>query len=339
MLKAALLYPDLRFYIEDVKEPEPEAEEVVVKVDYTGICGTDLHIVKGFFSDWVKKPAILGHEFSGTVYKVGKNVKSLQVGDKVVGEPIIPCFKCKACAEGRLNLCYGIRAIGFDLPGSFAEYVKLPSFKVYKVANNIPLTHAALTEPLAVALHAVNRGEVKTGSSVVVLGDGPIGLSIALLVRKIASKVILVGKHTGRLKVAEEVNVDATLNSSEVSITEGVRNLLGAQGADIVFEATGDPAMLQQAIEISAAGASIVVAGIFNAPSNLQPTPLLFKELKIVGSSVYLGEFPKVLDLMANGLLRPNLLISVIRPLAEIEDAFRLASKEKDKVVKVLLQP
>jgi threonine dehydrogenase-like Zn-dependent dehydrogenase len=156
-MKAALIYPDLRFRVEDVDRPKVGEGEVIVKVEYAGICGTDLQLARGMFSEWVKKPAILGHEFSGTVDEVGDKVSSLNIGDSVVGEPIIPCLKCKACLDGKPNLCYRIKAIGFDLPGAFAEYVKIPSFKVFKIPGNVSLLSAALTEPLAVALHAVNR--------------------------------------------------------------------------------------------------------------------------------------------------------------------------------------
>jgi 2-desacetyl-2-hydroxyethyl bacteriochlorophyllide A dehydrogenase len=338
-MKAALIYPDLRFRVEDVDRPKVGEGEVIVKVKYAGICGTDLQLARGMFSEWVKKPAILGHEFSGTVDEVGDKVSSLNIGDSVVGEPIIPCLKCKACLDGKPNLCYRIKAIGFDLPGAFAEYVKIPSFKVFKIPENVSLLSAALTEPLAVALHAVNRSGLKPGDSVVILGDGTIGLGIAQIVRKVASKVIVVGKHTKRLKVAEEMNVDAALNVLKVNVSEAVKSLLGKEGADIVFEATGNPSILQQAIEISAAAGRIVITGIFSSSSNVYFTPVLFKEAEIVGSSVYVGEFPKVLDMMASGYLKPDLLISAIKPLNEIEDAFRLASERKNEVIKVLLKP
>ncbi len=341
-MKAALLYPDNtpegKFRIEDIPKPEIGAGEVLIKVDFCGICGTDLHMPYDALRMVQRtQHPLIGHEFSGVITNVGDGVKKLKVGDKVVGEAVVPCLSCKACKEGKLNICYELKSIGFHLPGSFAEYVKLPAFKVLKIPEGVSQEHAALTEPLSVALHGVNRSRVKSGDSVVIFGDGPIGLGMAQMVRRIASKVILVGAVHQRLKVAEELKVDSAINATEPNYQTKLRSAVGVIGADIILEVSGNPTVPQLALEICARGGRIVQTGLSMSSSTVPWMHIMSKELEIVGANGYLNEFSTVLDMMSKKMITPEILISTIRPLEEINEA--MAAARAYQVNKVLLKP
>src|SRR5512142_2221847 len=185
-MKAVIYHGGTEVRLGDLPKPEPGPGEVLVRMAFAGVCGSDVTIYTGKHKR-VKPPITFGHELSGEIAKVGERVEGLSSGDRVVIEPLVPCGHCYACRAGTYNVCRNLRHLGIDVPGMFAEYVLAAADKVYKLPQSVSLKAGALVEPTAVAVHAVRRAGVKLGDRVVVLGGGPIGLLCAQVARVASS--------------------------------------------------------------------------------------------------------------------------------------------------------
>jgi len=229
----------------DVKKPKPGSNEVLIEVRATGICGTDLHFYH--WDDFAKKrnpgfPKVLGHEFGGIVVKVGEGVKTLKVGDRVAGEPHIPCGNCYYCKVGKAHICENLKIYGVDtLCGSFTKYTILPESTAVKIPEDIDFETAALFEPFGVALHAIDEANIRPGDVVVVLGCGPIGLYIQQLAKLSgASKVIGVEVSKYRLELAMKIGVaDELIDASSTDPVKQILKITNGRGANVVIEASG----------------------------------------------------------------------------------------------------
>ena len=253
--------------IEDVPIPEINDNEVLIKVHYSGICGTDIHIFTDQFPIYYP-PVILGHEFSGEIVKVGKRVVSWKAGDRVVAEcQSLVCGKCRYCRIGHPEACSSKRSPGWGINGSFAEYIKMPSWLLHKIPDNVSYKEAALTEPSAVSSQALySRGQFNVGDFVVVLGSGPIGIIIAkMAIIGGASKVLVTGidqDEQYRFKLAKKMGIEYTVNVNKVNLEEIVNELTNGLRADLVVEATGVEPAINQAFEIVRKLGKISVIGI-----------------------------------------------------------------------------
>jgi threonine dehydrogenase-like Zn-dependent dehydrogenase len=345
-MKAAVLTGDKEFKFMEVPEPYPKDDQVLIRVHWAGICGTDLHIYLGEFKHRVTYPSILGHEFSGIVESVGKNVSRFKKGDKVVVDPIIWCNQCTACLDGHHNACHFLKLIGVEMDGAFAEYVVADAEKVFKIPDSIPLRNAALTELYSLGVHAVRRAMIEPGDKVVILGAGRLGLSVLESMKQTgASWVCSVDLLKNRLEIAQKIGADLTINAREKDPVEEILSLTGGFGVDRVIETVGPVTEVQnrmwpmaQAVRIVRYGGRIVVMG-----QGAQSTPVLWseivmKEVQIVGGRVTLGDFPRTLCLMPQGKFHPDLIISGERSLEKTGEAFRLLEEEPDRYLKFLIK-
>uniref|UniRef100_A0A7C2VBI1 Enoyl reductase (ER) domain-containing protein n=1 Tax=Ignisphaera aggregans TaxID=334771 RepID=A0A7C2VBI1_9CREN len=241
-MKALRLHGPKTLRLDDVEEPQIEPDEVLIRVEYAGVCGSDLHVYRGAMRNRVKYPAIPGHEFSGVVARVGSRVTWLSEGDRVVVNSVVPCGRCVTCAAGRPNICTNFKILGVDLPGAFAEYVKIRGDRVYRIPEGLSLREAALAEPFSVALHACRRANIEIGDTVVVIGQGPIGLCVTQAAKHYgAEKVIALEILGNRLELSKRVGADFAINPREVDPVKAVRELTNGIGADKVIEASGAP--------------------------------------------------------------------------------------------------
>lgn len=345
-MEAALFYGGKDIRIESVPDPIPESEQVLVEVQATGICGSDLH---GYHHapKTARPPRIGGHELTGLVAEVGEATRLHRVGDRVTVEPTIPCNNCPECLSGNYNLCSKLTHIGGHINGGFAEYVLAPESNVYELPEGVSFEAGAMAEVYAVAVHALSVTPVQPGNHVAVIGSGPIGLTIAQMAQLAgASSVAVIGKPDAPLRLAEDWIDAVPINVDTVDTAEAIESWSQGRGADVVFEAVGGSSQtLQQATEIAASRGRICMVGGHTSPLELNARSARKRELSVSWSYCYgrrdgKREFQIALDLMGTGKLDPTRLITHRFPLDEIQRAFEVASgRDEHGSVKVLVLP
>jgi len=339
-MKALRVHGPKLVKLDEVDEPQIEPDEVLLRVKYAGICGTDLHVYRGAMKDRVKYPAIPGHEFSGVVVKVGSKVTWVSEGEEVVANPVVPCGRCVACLSGRPNVCVNFKILGVDIPGVFAEYVKVKGDKIYKIPKELSLRDAALVEPFSVAVHSCRKANIEAGDVVVIIGQGPIGLCTTQVAKHYgAYKVITVEVVRSRLELSKMLGADEVINPLEVDPVKVVKELTNGVGADKVIETSGAPQVLNQALNMLRPAGRLVVVGLCFEEVKFFSYPIVYKEAEIVGSRVYLDEFARTLNLMSKGYLKPEPLITHEMPLSDGEKAFKILDERPGEAVKILLRP
>jgi len=345
-MKAAILTNDREIKFGEVPAPRPENDQVLVRVHWASICGTDLHIYLGEFKPRVTYPRILGHEFSGILESVGKDVSHLKEGDKVVVDPIIWCNQCPACLNGNQNACHFLKLIGVDVDGAFSEYVIADSDKVFKVPEGISLRDAALTELYSLGVHSTRKAMIEPGDRFVILGAGRLGLSVLEVIKQTgASWVCSVDLLENRLEISKRLGADLVINSREEDPVRKILSVTDGLGVDRVIETVGTAVEIgnrtmpvEQAVRMTRHGGRIVVMGMGSQYTPVFWKEFVMKEIQLVGSRVTLGDFPRALSLMAQGRFHPDLLISNEFPLEETGKAFRLLENEPDRYLKLLIK-
>jgi (R,R)-butanediol dehydrogenase / meso-butanediol dehydrogenase / diacetyl reductase len=322
--------------IEDVPAPSPGPRDVVLDVKACGICGSDLHTYVA--AQLAAVGQVMGHEFSGQVAEVGGEVEGIAVGDRVTGPPIQPCGACAACRAGRRHLCetWTTRSIAYGLPGAFAERVRIPDAtlgdNIFKLPEPLSFEDGALVEPLAVGVHAVGRADTGPGDVAVVLGLGTIGLQVAqVLMARGLTDVIGADLSALRRSVAEELGITAVPGAEVAAAAAGGRPI------DVVFEATGAPALVQTAMELVRPAGTVVLIALYEAPAQIVPTIAVQKELTVRGSAIFTpAEFQEAVELLASGKVRGQPLITHRLALEDLGDAFE-AQLDKDAAIKVMI--
>ncbi|MBP5324700.1 MAG: galactitol-1-phosphate 5-dehydrogenase [Pseudobutyrivibrio sp.] len=259
-MKAGVVHArdDIRF--EDIKKPEIEPGKVIVKVKYTGICGSDVPRVNGDACHYY--PNVLGHEFSGVVDEVGEGVTTLKKGDKVAGVPLVPCMKCPDCQKGDYSLCKHYSFIGSREFGSFAEYVQVPEKNAVKFADDVPFEQGALFEPATVALHGLRRVDYKGGKTVAILGGGTIGMMTAQWAKIFGAKSVTVFDIVEeRLDLAKRLGADYGVNSGKPDFMDQVNEITGGRGFDYVYETAGNTITMKLAFKLAANKAGVCFIG------------------------------------------------------------------------------
>jgi (R,R)-butanediol dehydrogenase/meso-butanediol dehydrogenase/diacetyl reductase len=269
--------------VEDKPMPEIAAGEVLVKVAYVGICGTDLNIFQGAHPR-AKAPLIMGHEFAGTIVK---GHPTLPEGTPVTVYPLLSCGHCGPCLSGAAHVCNTLRLIGIDRDGAMAEYVKVPADKILEIPRELPLKLGAFIEPLAVGVHAVRRSGYKPGDRAVVYGAGPIGLCVASCLKYFgASEVIVVETNPHRLEVAAKLGC-ATINGATEDVAARVKALTGGANADFAFDCAAHPSVQATLLDVLRVQGTAIVVGSYKKPPEVDLLKVEFKELTIVGIRVY----------------------------------------------------
>jgi len=340
-MQAAVLHGVRDLRLEDVPTPKLSANEVLIKINATGICGTDLHIYKG---EWkTNTPIILGHEFSGVIAETGHNVENLKVGDPVVAEPNILCGFCYFCRMSDRNyFCENLEATGVTIDGAFAEYLKIKAANVYKIPEGFNLEEAALIEPLACCVRGIDQAKIRAGDIVVIVGAGPIGLMLLQLVRQAgASMIIQTDMEDTRLKLASELGADYTINIRREDPVKAVKGLTNGYGVDVAIEAVGSPKAITQAMKATRRGGRLSIFGVSpqDAVWEVKPFDLYDKELTITTSYRSPFTFQRAVRIASSGRVKLKPLISHIFKLEEIHRAFEVAEKRLEGAIKVLVKP
>ena len=333
-MKAVFYSRDRGLVYGDVPDPEAGPGEVLVRVHYVGICGSDLHLYK---SGRLPDGTIMGHECSGTVAGRGTGVLERRVGDRVIVRPI-GCGICIACAAGNEHLCPQRRAIGLGaIPGGYAEILSVPWKMTIPVPDAVPLPHAALTDPLATALHAIRQARPLKGKSVLIAGSGAIGLSLLLLLKREEIAPVLVSEpNPARADAARELGADGVFHPTDPEVFEKIREATGGLGPAAVFECSGITGAFQQALSWVAKTGEVILIGLGAEPFSLLPLLPVLKELRILGSFANTQEeCREVLGMMARQEIPLAGLTQDRVHLAELPMVFAelLAGSPRTKVI------
>ena len=340
-MKAAVLYRVRDLRLEDVMTPKIKDDEVLIRIHATGICGTDIHIYRG---EWkTRMPIILGHEFSGVIAEIGRDVSNLNVNDPVVAEPNIPCGSCYFCRMSERNyFCENLQAVGVTINGAFAEYVKIKAANVYRLPKDLSLEEAALIEPLACCIRGVDQAGIRIGDTVAIIGAGPIGLILLQLAKLAgASMLIQTDMEDARLKMARKLGADYVINITEEDPVEAIKRLTNGYGTDVAIEAVGSPKAITQAMRATRRGGRLNIFGVSpqDAVWEVKPFELYDKELTITTSYRSPFTFQRAVKIVSSRKVKLKPLISHVFRLEEIQRAFEVAEKRLEDAVKVLVKP
>ncbi len=334
-MKAAMYVGPKEINIQEVARPSVGPNDVLLKIHSVGICGTDLHIYHG--GTVVKPGTIIGHEFSGEVVQVGNMVSNFSVGDRVVAEHVITCHKCYYCLRGKPELCLKAEVLGMDHPGALAEYMAVPANLVYKIPETISYEDAALIEPLTIALYAASQARPLTGQRVAVVGQGPIGLLLDQVLQAAGAHVIGIDTQAPRLAFAQK---HAWVNEALNPVDHDFQRKLSAiaeMGVDSAFEAVGKEVTAELCIDIARRDGDIFLLGVFEKPATLNLMKVIKKELNVYGSWTCAFSFPAAIDLVAQGKVDLQSMITHRYSLDQVAQAFAESSTYSDDRIKTVI--
>lgn len=339
-MKAVRLEATGQLLLSEVEKPVPGPGELLVRIEACGICGTDRHLFHGEFPS--KPPVTLGHEFAGIIEAVGTGVADFHPGMRVTGDPNIACGRCEECRRGHVNLCRNLRAIGIHRDGGFADYVCMPQNQAFALPIDLDPLHGAFCEPLACCIHGVDLARLETGSSVIVLGGGLIGLLTVQLARLAgATRIVLVTRSAEKRRLAESLGATATADPGDGDIIARIiaDDGLLPGGADVVFECAGVTETMQQAPRLARRGGTAVILGVMpqGKTIEIEPFDLLFREVALVSSFINPFTHARAADLIASGRITVEPLISRRIGLDEAADA--IANPTRGGEIRVLVVP
>jgi (R,R)-butanediol dehydrogenase / meso-butanediol dehydrogenase / diacetyl reductase len=331
---------DLRYV--DAIEPSPGKDQIKVKINLAGICGSEIR--EFAFGPLMltadKAPITIGHEFAGRVVEVGKTIKDFKVGDRVTGVGYRLCGECYFCKRGMYNLCLNGGFTGMNVDGCMAEYMVAPAYSLYKLPDNVSDEAGAMVEPLAVAVHAVNRANIQFGDVIAIVGDGTIGLCTLMAAREAgASRIYMIAKRKSRGQRALAMGAKEVIYLNDNDPVKQIAQLTDGLGVDKSFECAGAEDSPQLAIDVIRKGGTAVFVGIFEKPASLNTSGLVFTEKNIFGSSIYIHEAASVIELLAEKRIDPLPLITSKVPLKDaVELGFKRLIADEENNIKILLK-
>ena len=327
----------------DIAMPKASKGNVVVQIEYVGICGSDVHYLEhGAIGEFVVEgDMILGHECAGTITEIGDEVNGLKVGDRVALEPGITCGQCEFCKSGKYNLCPDVEFLATPpYDGCLVNYLEFPANMCFKLPDNISTKEGALVEPLAVGIHSAAQGDVKLGDTVVILGAGCIGL-VTLLACKAygASNITVVDVMQKRLDYAKKLGASNVINAMEEDVDAMIEKIYEGVGADVVIETAGNKVTIKQTSYFAKRGGRIVLVGL--APEEIVDfnfAKVMNKELSIASVFRYRNIYSKAINAIAEGTIDISGIVSHEFDFAEAKKAFDFVINNKNDVVKAVIK-
>ncbi|MBF4992741.1 alcohol dehydrogenase catalytic domain-containing protein [Arthrobacter gandavensis] len=321
-MRAAKYVGSGQIEVGEAKQRQPAADEVAIRVAFNGICGTDLHIVQGHMDARVAMPAVIGHEMSGVIEEVGEGVSGLAPGQPVTVMPLRWCGECASCSAGHQHICQQLDFVGIDSPGALQELWNVPASVVVPLPEGLSLQHAALVEPLAVAVHDVRRSRLTSGETAVVIGGGPIGQLIAVVARAAGASVILAEPDAVRRELAAQHGA-VVVDPIAEDLAAVVQERTAGAGADVVFEVAGTAGTALDATRHARTRGRVVFVAIHPEPVPVDLHRVFWRELEVLGARVYeRADFEHAVSLLADGAIPADALITRVVPLEETMDAF-----------------
>lgn len=338
-MKQAVLTQKETILFSEIEKPVISETEVLIKVKYIGICGSDIHAYYGKHP-FISFPIRLGHEMSGEILETGNAVKNFRRGDLVTIMPQQFCGHCEPCRSGRYNICETLKVIGCQLPGAACEYFKAEASVLKKIPEGMSARIAATIEPAAVGVHAVRRcGSIK-GKNVVVIGAGTIGnVTAQAALAEGAKDVLITDLSDYRLGLAKDCGIIHTVNTGRISMEKAVEQAFAGKGADIFLECVGLGDTLNQAIACSKRGCDIVVVGVYGYEPQLTMSWVQKRELRITGSQMYVErDFQDAIDYIEASKMKMEPLISKIFSFEKYGEAYKYIEKNRDISLKILIK-
>jgi L-iditol 2-dehydrogenase len=343
-MKSLLLSEYNHLEVTDMPLPAVGRDEVLVRVETCGICGSDVHGYDGSSGRRIP-PIVMGHEAAGTVESVGSDVRGFASGDRVTFDSTVYCGACPFCASGDVNLCDNRQVIGvscgdYRRHGAFAEFVVVPQRILYQLPASISFAEAAMLEAVSVALHAVRVSQAKGGETALVIGAGMIGL-LTLQAAHAAGcgKVFISDVDTTRLALAGQVGADKTLHASGADLLGEIQKLTNDRGVDIVYEAVGRNETVASAIDCVRKGGTVSLIGNITPEVTLPLQKVVSRQIRLQGSCASSGEYPQALELIGNGKIRVKPLITAVASLEEGPRWFERLHAREPNLMKVILSP
>jgi len=316
-MRAAFYQGARTFTTGEMEKPAPGGDEALLRVRRVGICGTDLHIFQGHLDHRVPKGGVIGHETFGEVVEA-PGASGFTSGDRVVVEPVVCCGACRACRMGASYLCYQLKVLGVDLPGGMREYWAVSASRLLRVPDSISDDHAALIEPLAVAVHDVNRADVKRGDAVLVFGGGPIGTLIALVARHRGARVAVAEVNPFRLDILEAFGLERVGPGTDV--VKWTDQWTDGTGVDVAFEVTGNPLAARAVADVVRVWGTVSIVAIHAEPVPVNLYQMFARELVMHGSRLYArADWEEAIRLVASGAVPIGPLVSRRIPLESLQ--------------------
>jgi L-iditol 2-dehydrogenase len=346
-MKALLLEEYKKLTVTDMPRPEVGVRNVLVEIRACGICGSDVHGFDGSSGRRIP-PLIMGHEASGVVAGIGSEVTNVKKGDRVTFDSMVSCGACSFCERGQMNLCDDRRVLGVSCDeyrqhGCFAEYAVVPEHIIYPMPDNLPFEHAAMIEPVSVAVHAVKRTPITEGDTAVVVGAGMIGLLVVQALKAAGcGKVIAVDLADEKLALAQTLGAELGINpktTDATGVVDAIREATGGRGADIAMEVVGATPTVQTAIEATRKGGHVTLIGNLAPQVDFPLQSVVTREITIYGTCGSNGEYPECIDLLSRGIIQVEPLISAKATLEEGPEWFDRLYAAEAGLMKVILQP
>jgi L-iditol 2-dehydrogenase len=343
-MKALVLNQYKHLDLQDVPNPEPGPGELLIRVRACGICGSDVHGFDGSSGRRIP-PIIMGHEASGEVAAVGSNVSRFKEGERVTFDSMVSCGECDFCRRGSVNLCdrrqvLGVSCSEFRRDGAFAEYVTVPERIAVHLPPGVSFEHAAMIEPISVALHAVNITPVRLGDTGLVVGAGMIGL-LTLQTLRLAgcTRIFVTDLDDARLKLARDLGADETFNARSADVKQEILSRTAGRGVDVVMEAVGATEPIQTAIACVRKGGAVTLIGNITPKIELPLQPVVTREIRLQGSCASSNDYPACVALLERGAVRVDPVITATAPLEEGQQWFDRLYNHEPNLLKIILQP
>lgn len=343
-MKSLLLSEYNHLDVVDTPQPSPDPDEVLIRVEACGICGSDVHGYDGGSGRRIP-PIVMGHEAAGVVAALGAEVKDLAVGDRVTFDSTVYCGKCEYCARSEVNLCNNREVVGvscgdYRRAGAFAEFIAVPRRIVYTLPDSIPFEEAAMLEAVSVALHAVRISPDPVGKTALVIGAGMIGL-LTLQAAKAAgcSRVFISDVDETRLELAKKIGAEEALHASGPELLTEIMQRTGGKGVDLVLEAVGRTETIASAIDCVRKGGTVTLIGNITPEVTIHLQKVVSRQIRLQGSCASSGEYPEAIELMATGKIQVKPLITAVASLEEGPRWFERLHSREPNLMKVVLTP
>lgn len=323
---------------QEVPVPHLQKDQVLVRIQMIGICGSDIHVYHGEHP-FTSYPVTQGHEVSGEIVALGASVSGFEVGQKVTIEPQVYCGKCHPCTHGKYNLCEELKVMGFQTTGTASTYFAVDASKVTPIPQNMSFEEGAMIEPLAVAVHAVRRYGDVAGQKVVVLGAGPIGNLVAQVAKGMgAAKVMVTDVSDYRLALAKKCGADVVVNTREKDFGEAMVEHLGPDKADVIYDCAGNNITMNQAIRCARKGSTIILVAVFAGMATVDLAVLNDHELDLNTTMMYRHEdYVTAIALVNEGKIQLQPLMSKVFPFGQYKQAYEYIDSNRETSMKILV--
>jgi L-iditol 2-dehydrogenase len=337
-MKQAVMTSPGKIEFRDVEKPTPAADEVLIRVQRIGVCGSDIHVYHGLHP-YTTYPVVQGHEVSGVVAEIGTEVTGFVPGDKVVFMPQVTCGVCYPCRHGMYHICDQLKVMGFQTGGAAQEYFPVKAEMVLRLPENISLDEAALVEPISVAVHALGRFGSLEGKKVLVLGAGTIGNLVAQVAQASGAAAVMATDIAAyKLEKARACGIQHVVNSGEVDLGQEILNLFGVDKADLILECVGVQPTITQAIANARKGSTIVVVGVFGKKPEVDLGLVQDRELTLLGTLMYQKkDYERAIELVAEGKLHLTEMVTQRFPFSQYLAAYEAIESSGGRYMKVMI--